>query len=121
MYAIRSYYAIALLASLLATTWGAREPITRLIRGDGERGALVRLLAEIWPVLASVYFIAIGVARILEMLSGPIMRSSAAMLSVLLVIALPRITSYNVCYTKLLRIAVGRMASCASCAPFFER
>lgn len=81
--------AIALLASLLATTWGAREPITRLIRGDGERGALVRLLAEIWPVLASVYFIAIGVARILEMLSGPIMRSNAAMLSVLLVIALP--------------------------------
>jgi len=81
--------ALALLASLLATTWGAREPISRLIRGDGERGALVRLLAEVWPVLASVYFVAIVVARIMELLSGPMMRSNAAMISVLLVIALP--------------------------------
>lgn len=80
---------LALLASLLATTWGAREAVTRLIRGDGKRGALVRLLAEIWPVLATVYFVAIAVARILEMLSGPVMRSNAGIVSVLLVIALP--------------------------------
>jgi len=80
---------LVLLGSLLATTWGVREPISRLIRGEGERGALVRLLAELWPAIASVYFAAIVVARIIETLSGPVMRSNAAVISVLLVIALP--------------------------------
>jgi len=81
--------ALALLASLLATTWRVREPISRLIRGSGERGALVRLLAEVWPILATAYFVAIAVARIVEMVSGPVMPSNAAIISVLLVIALP--------------------------------
>jgi len=80
---------LVLLAALLDTTWRAREDIGRLIRGSGERNALIRLLADLWPVLASVYFVAIVVARILELLSGPVMRSNAAIISVLLVIALP--------------------------------
>ena len=80
---------LALLASLIATTWSVREPISRMIRGSGERGALVRLLAEAWPLLATVYFLAIVVARILEMLSGPVIPSSVGVVSVLLVIMLP--------------------------------
>jgi small-conductance mechanosensitive channel/uncharacterized membrane protein len=81
--------ALALLASLLDTTWRAREDIGRLIRGSGERNTLIRLLADFWPLFASLYFIAIVVARMLEILSGPVMPSNAGVISVLLVIALP--------------------------------
>jgi small-conductance mechanosensitive channel len=80
---------LLLLASLLDTTWRVREDIGRLIRGNGEGHVLVRMLADLWPVLASVYFIGIVVARIMETLAGPVIRSNAAIVSVLLVIALP--------------------------------
>lgn len=80
---------LVLLGLLLDITWRAREDIGRLIRGDGKPGTLIRLLADLWPVLASVYFIGIVVARIVETLAGPVMRSNAAIISVLLVIALP--------------------------------
>ena len=80
---------LVLLASMLDTTWRVREDIGRLIRASGEGNALIRLLADLWPVLASVYFVGIVVARVLELLSGPLAPSNVAMISVLLVVALP--------------------------------
>jgi len=80
---------LVLLASILDTTWRAREDIGRLIRGSGKGNALIRLLADLWPVLASVYFVGIVVARLLELLSGPLAPSNVAIISLLLVIALP--------------------------------
>ncbi|MDX1376866.1 MAG: mechanosensitive ion channel, partial [Burkholderiales bacterium] len=80
---------LVLLASILDTTWRAREDIGRLIRGSGERNALIRLLAELWPALASVYFIGIAVARLTELLSRDPTPTNAPIISLLLVIALP--------------------------------
>ncbi len=80
---------LVLLASLLDTTWRARADIGQLIRGSGERSALVRLLADLWPVLASVYFVGIVVARVGDLLAGERSESYAGIISILLLIALP--------------------------------
>ena len=80
---------LTLLGSILHTTWGAREDIGRLIRASGERSTLIRLLADLWPVLASVYFIGIVVARVLEVLSGDRTPTNAPIISLLLIITLP--------------------------------
>jgi small-conductance mechanosensitive channel len=80
---------LVLLASLLDTTWRVRRDIGRLIRGSGDGNALVRLLADLWPVLASVYFAGIVFARIGELLGGERTTSYAGIISVVLVMALP--------------------------------
>ena len=41
------------------TVWRVRVPIANLIRGDGRHGAIVGWLADLWPVIATLYFLGI--------------------------------------------------------------
>jgi hypothetical protein len=43
----------------VVTVWSVREDVAGLIRGPGEPGAPRRILAELWPVLATAYFIVV--------------------------------------------------------------
>jgi small-conductance mechanosensitive channel len=84
---------LAFLAVALDAVWGLRAEVAALVRGPGEGGALRRMLADLWPVLATVYLLAILVARSVERLSsGPSAGASVArapILSVLLLVLLP--------------------------------
>ncbi len=78
-----------MLAIVLWTVWQVRAAIAGLIRGDGSHNAVVGWLADLWPVIAIVFFTAIVAARIYDILLGaPVMRS-AGILSVLLVVFVP--------------------------------
>ena len=77
------------LVVILWTIWQVRAPIAALIRGDGKHGAVVGWLADLWPVLATVFFLAIVAARVYDIMAGIPVESGAAILSVLLVVALP--------------------------------
>jgi small-conductance mechanosensitive channel len=73
----------------LATAWRVRAPIASLIRGDRDHGTIVGWLADLWPVAATAYFVALfvgGVSDVLAGMPGPIGRGFA---SVLVVAALP--------------------------------
>lgn len=59
---------MALLITLLAI-WNVRSAIAALIRGSGG-GHLARPLAELWPVAATAYVIAVHVARVREVVAG---------------------------------------------------
>jgi moderate conductance mechanosensitive channel len=81
--------ALLFFAVAVDTTWRVRADVAALIRGTGAPGPFRRLLAELWPVLATVYFAGILLARIMEILArGPAL-SRAPILSVVLLVALP--------------------------------
>jgi len=71
------------------TVWRVRVPIAELIRGDGKHGAIVGWLADLWPVIATVYLLGILVARVSDILSGQTGATGEGIVSVLLVITLP--------------------------------
>ncbi len=71
------------------TVWRVRTPIAGLIRGDGTPNVVIGWLADLWPVIATAFFVAIVVARVYDILAGAPVSSSAGALSVLLVVALP--------------------------------
>ncbi len=77
------------LAVVLWTVWRVRAPIAQLIRGDGKHNVISRLLADLWPVIATAFFLIIGSARIYDVFSGTPVIAGAGMLTVLLVAALP--------------------------------
>jgi small-conductance mechanosensitive channel len=80
----------AVVGSLLRLVWRNRAPIAALIRGGGEGGGLRGVLAELWPVLATVYVLLILVAWLVELLSGRRMVArGAAGGSLLLAVGLP--------------------------------
>jgi moderate conductance mechanosensitive channel len=81
--------ALAFAAIFLRLVWQNRAPIATGIRGHDERPhPLRRLLADLWPVLMTLYVAGILVAVIVDRLSGQPMHS-AGILSLLVVIALP--------------------------------
>jgi len=71
------------------TVWRVRVPIADLLRGDAKPGAIVGWLADLWPVIATAYFLGIGGARIYDILSGTQGFAGQGLLSILLVVALP--------------------------------
>jgi small-conductance mechanosensitive channel len=83
--------AVLILGMMLTvwTVWRVRAPIAGLIRGEGKHGAIVGWLADLWPVIATAYFLGILIARILDILAGESGPTGEGILSVLLVIALP--------------------------------
>ena len=72
----------------VVTVWSVREDVAGLIRGPGEPGAPRRILAELWPVLATAYFIVVFVALALDILAERPL-TSRGILSLVLIIALP--------------------------------
>jgi len=81
--------AVLVTAMVVSTVWRVREPIATLIRGNGTAHPIARWLADLWPVLATVYFVAIAATRIWEVLAGEAAMTGQGILSILLVIAVP--------------------------------
>jgi len=77
------------LGIVLWTVWRVRDPIANLIRGGDHPGTIARWLADLWPVVATAYFLAIALGRIDDILSGTSNPYPVGFLSVLLVVALP--------------------------------
>ena len=77
------------LAIVLWTVWRVRAAIAGLIRGEGKHNAVVGWLADLWPVVAMAYFVAIVAARVYDILTGTPVTQGAGALSVLLVVAIP--------------------------------
>ena len=76
---------------LLWTVWRVRVPIANLIRGDGKPGAVAGVLADLWPVIATAYFLGIAATRVYDVLSGTPHATGQGILSVLLIVALPMV------------------------------
>ncbi len=77
---------------LTVVLWAVRQvraAIAGLIRGNGAHNAVVGWLADLWPMIATVFFAAIVAARIYDVLSGTPVVQGAGALSVLLVVAIP--------------------------------
>ena len=73
----------------LDTIWRVRADVSALIRGPGEAGALRRVLAELWPVIAAAYFVVLYFALIYQRLLGSAEPNLAPILSLVLVLVLP--------------------------------
>lgn len=73
----------------LTTVWLTRRPIAALIRGDAEHGTVAGWLADLWPVAATAYFVALFVGGIFNVLAGMPSPIGVGFASVLLVVALP--------------------------------
>src|SRR6185295_11780204 len=108
-------FTFAGVAVILWTVWQVRAPIAQLIRGEGKHNAVVGWLAELWPVIATVFFLGIAAARFYAILDGTPVESAAGILSVLLVVSLP-ILDMMLCSA----VAAGASRSAAdSAAPGF--
>ncbi len=73
----------------LYACWRSRADIAVLIRGGEGTGPLRRLLAELWPVLMTLYVAIIVLAGVIERLSGMRFAGYAGIWSLLIVIVLP--------------------------------
>lgn len=80
--------AVLLLASAVATVWAVRQDVGAMIRGPGEASPLARLVAEIWPALATAYLLVVYLASFLDALAGR-PAEGKGILSLLLLVALP--------------------------------
>ncbi len=118
---------VVLVASLLETTWRARGPIGALIARSAGGGPSVRLLGEIWPVLATLLFVVIASARAMEILEGKSEFSGIGVFTLLVLIALPII---DMALCRVLHAAVrkgqaaaveGRTAALVSYEPLLRR
>ena len=76
------------LAMTLWTVWRVRKPIADLIRGDAH-GSVLGWIAELWPVAATAYFIALLLGAVFNVLAGVPITNGTGFASVVLVAALP--------------------------------
>jgi len=74
----------------IVTVWGVREDIAALVSGPGEPGASRRILAELWPGLATAYLIVVYIALVLDILAGRPL-TGRGILSLAVVIVLPMV------------------------------
>ena len=104
------------LAIVLWTVWQVRAPIAGLIRGAGTPNAVVGWLADLWPLIATAFFVAIVVARVYDILSGTPVVSGAGALTVLLVVALP---IFDMALCRAIAAAAAKPAAADSTASGF--
>jgi len=72
----------------LSAVWRVRRPIAELIRRDSRNVAIV-WIAELWPVAATAYLIALILGGVFNLLAGTPVPTGTGFGSVVLVIALP--------------------------------
>jgi len=77
------------LAIVLPAVWLLRRPIADLIRGDGHHGAIRAWIADLWPVAATAYFLALFAASLTSVLAGMPGPTGIGFASLLIVVALP--------------------------------
>jgi small-conductance mechanosensitive channel len=80
-------WSVGLLVAL-SGVWRVRRPIADLIRRDS-RNVVVIWIAELWPVAASAYLVALMLGGVFNLLAGTPVPTGTGFGSVLLVIALP--------------------------------
>jgi small-conductance mechanosensitive channel len=80
---------VAGLVIVVATVWLLRRPIADLIRGDAAPGTVVSWLADLWPVAAIAYFLALFVGSVSNILAGTPRPTGVGLASVVVVVALP--------------------------------
>lgn len=73
----------------LATVWLVRRPIAELIRGNREHHGVIAWLADLWPLAATAYLLALFIGGASNVLLGIANRSGVGIASVLLLVALP--------------------------------
>ena len=81
--------AICLMVGVV-TVWGVREDVAGLIRGPGAPGAPRRILADLWPALATAYLIFVYIALVLDILAGRPL-TGRGILSLAVLVVLPMI------------------------------
>jgi len=86
--AIALLFGTLLLVSTIVTIWAVRRDVGAMIRGPGEVSPLARLVAEVWPVLATAYLLVVYLASFLDALAGR-PAEGKGILSLLLLMALP--------------------------------
>ena len=104
------------LALVLWTVWHVRAAIGNLIRGDGTRGTVAGWLAELWPVIATAFFVAIVAARMYGILTGAPVVASAGFLSVLVVVSMPMV---DLVICRAIAAAASAPADARSAVPGF--
>jgi len=77
------------IALMLDTIWSVRADVAALIRGPGESGPLRRLLADLWPALATAYLAGLFLSLANDLLLGHTDIGNAPILSVVLLLVLP--------------------------------
>ena len=77
------------LAIALTTIWRVRKPIADLIRGTAARGSVVAWIADLWPVAATLYFLALFAAEMSAVLAGTRTSTGIGFVSVLVIMGLP--------------------------------
>ena len=101
------------IAITLWTVWRVRTPIADLIRGHHGQGTIRSWLAELWPIVATAYFLGILFARVFDILAGEQVLSGKGIFSVLIVVALP-IVDMALCHAlaaaATTEVAEGRVA-----------
>ena len=80
----------------LVTIWSVRGAIAALIRPAGGVGGIRRLLADLWPVAAAAYVIAVYAGRVHAVVNGERTLAGGGILSLLILVALP-IVDYALC------------------------
>jgi small-conductance mechanosensitive channel len=88
--------ATTVLIVTLFTIWNVRGAIAALIRGSSGGGNLVRLFADLWPVAAIAYVIAVCAGRVREVVTGEKGVTGGGILSLLILVALP-VVDYALC------------------------
>jgi len=74
---------------MLDTIWKVRGDVAGLIRGHGEPGPLRRLLADLWPALATAYLLALFLSLTSDLLLGHATTRLAPIMSIVLLLVLP--------------------------------
>ena len=77
------------LAIAFATIWRVRRPIADLIRGEMKEPRAAAWLADLWPVVAVTYFLALFAGLLSEILAGTEPPVGIGFASVLVIVALP--------------------------------
>lgn len=75
----------------LVVVWKVRKPIGELIRHAGHGGPIAGWIADLWPVAAAVYVLALLAGRAWEATTGGPPSRGSGMLSLLILIAIPTI------------------------------
>jgi small-conductance mechanosensitive channel len=116
---------LALLAGVIcmivgvATVWSVREDIAGLIRGPGAPGAPRRIVAELWPVLATAYLIVVYIALVLDIVAGRPLESRG-ILSLALLVGLPIVDFALVRALAAMKAKSAAAADAGSALPAYE-
>lgn len=86
---LRILGAAAFLLLMLDTIWRVRADVAALIRGPGEAGHLRRLLADLWPALATAYLAGLFLSLTNDLLLDRPESGNAPILSIALLLVLP--------------------------------